>query len=68
MSINWNRQGELTNCITILFVLKDDNSNHLRCMGTPTSFSAMFSKGDNFQDFLFAHLEDEVFQKWGLLL
>ena len=40
----------------------------LRYMGTPPSFSAMFSKGDNFHDFLFAYLEDKVFQKWGLLL
>ena len=35
----------------------------LRCMGTPPSFSTMFSKGDNFCDFLFAYLEDEVFPK-----
>ena len=35
----------------------------LRCMGTPQSFSAMFSKGDNFCEFLFAYLEDEVFSK-----
>ena len=33
-------------------------------MGTPPSFSAMFSKGDNLCDFL----ENEVFPKWGLLL
>ena len=25
----------------------------LRCMGTSLSFSALFSKGDNFRDFLF---------------
>ena len=37
-------------------------------MATPTSVSAMFSKGDNFNDSLFAYLEDEVFPKWGLLL
>ena len=34
-------------------------------MGTP-SFSAMFSKADNFRDFLFAQLEDKVFRKWYL--
>ena len=37
-------------------------------MGVPPSFSAMFSKGDNFRDFLFAYLEDDVFPKWSLLL
>ena len=35
---------------------------HLKMFGhTPIFFSAIFSKGDNFQDFLFAHLEDEIF-------
>ena len=34
-----------------------------RCMGTPQSFSAMFSKGDNCCDFLFVYLDDEVFPK-----
>ena len=37
-------------------------------MGIPTSISALFSKGDNYCDFLFAYLEDEVLSKWGLLL
>ena len=37
-------------------------------MVTPASFSAMCSKGDNFPDFLFAYLQDEVFQKRDLLL
>ena len=37
-------------------------------MGTPPYCSAIFSKGDNFHDFLFAYPEDEVFPKWGLLL
>ena len=37
-------------------------------MGTPPSFSAMFSKGDNFRDFLFAYLEDEILSKLVLLL
>ena len=32
------------------------------------SISAMFSKGDNFPDFLFAYLKKEVIPKWGLLL
>ena len=41
---------------------------YLRCMDTPPSFSTMFSKGDNFHDFLLAYLEDEVFPKWGLCL
>ena len=36
-------------------------------MGTPPFFSAMFSKGDNFCEFL-AYLEDKVFPKWGLLV
>ena len=40
-------------------------STGLRCMGTPPF---MFSKGDNFRDFLFAYLEDGVFQKWILRL
>ena len=43
--------------------------NILRCMmSTSPSFSAMFSKGDNLRDFLFAYLEDKLFPKWGLLL
>ena len=38
-------------------------------MGTPPSFFlAMFLKGDNFRDFLFSFLDDEVLLKWGLLL
>ena len=37
-------------------------------MSTPPSFSAIYSKGDNFCDFLFAYLNDKVFSKWGLLL
>ena len=40
----------------------------LRCMGTPPSFTAMFSKGDNFRDFLLAYLENIVFLKWGPFL
>ena len=40
----------------------------LRCICIQPSFYAMFSKGDNFCDFLFAFLEVEVFPKWGLLL
>ena len=44
------------------------HAKQLRCMGIPPSFFAMFSKGDNFRDFLFAYLEDEIFPKWGLLL
>ena len=30
-------------------------------------FSAIFIIEDNFRDFLFACIEDEVFPKWGLL-
>ena len=37
-------------------------------MGTPPSFSAMLSKGDNFRDFLFAYLEDMAFLNLGLLV
>ena len=44
------------------------HAKQLRGMGTPPSFFAMFSKGDNFRDFLFAYLEEEIFPKWGLLL
>ena len=33
----------------------------LSCMGTPPSFSTMFSKGDNFCNLLFADMEDKVF-------
>ena len=36
--------------------------------GTPSSFSAMFSKGGNFCDFLFSYFEDEVFRKRGSTL
>ena len=31
-------------------------------------FSAIFTKGNKFYDFLFASLEDRVLTKWGLLL
>ena len=33
-------------------------------MGSLLSFSAMFSKGNNFRDFLFAYPENEVFPRW----
>ena len=46
----------------------DEPKVPLRCKDTPPSFSTMFSKGDNFCNFLSAFLEDEVFPKWGLLL
>ena len=45
---------------SILYVL-------LRRMGTPSSFSAMFSKGDNFHDFLFAYMENENFKMGSIL-
>ena len=35
----------------------------LRYMGTPPSFSTMFTKGYNFHDFLFAYLEGKVSPK-----
>ena len=34
-------------------------------MGTPSCNSAIFSKGDNFCDFLFASVDAEQLQKWG---
>ena len=37
-------------------------------MGTPPSFSTLFSKGGNIGDCLFAHLKAEVISKWGLVL
>ena len=37
-------------------------------MATSPSFSVMFSNGDNFHDLLFGYPENEVFQKWDLLL
>ena len=40
----------------------------IRCMCTLPCFPAIFTKGDNFRDFLFAYLEDEIFQKRDLLL
>ena len=42
--------------------------NTIRCMGTPPSFSTMFSKRDNFCDFLFVYLENEVSPKIGSTL
>ena len=39
-----------------------------RCIGIPSYFPAIFTKGNNFCDFLFAFLDDEALQKWGLLL
>ena len=47
---------------------QDVSLRNLRCMATPQSFFAMFSKGDNFRDFLFAYLEDKDFPKGGVLL
>ena len=38
------------------------------CVGTPPSFSSMFSKGDNFHDFLFVDLEDYRYPKMGSTL
>ena len=37
-------------------------------MGTSPFYSAIFMKGDNFYDFLFASLDKVTLSKWGLLL
>ena len=44
------------------------NALSFSCMGTPLSFSAIFAKGNNFYDFLFASLEGEALSKKGLPL
>ena len=36
-------------------------------MGTPTYFSAISAKGNNFHDFLFASLKDKTVQKGSTL-
>ena len=36
----------------------------LRCMGTPPSFSIIFTKGNNFCDFLFVPLADLALPNW----
>ena len=42
---------------------------HIKMYGlTYMFFSAIFSKRDNFSDFLFASLDNETFSKRGLLL
>ena len=64
LSIYSNFKGEAA----WLFTFLPHSGQQLRYMGTSPSFSAMFLKGDNFRDFLFAYLEDKVFPKWGLLL
>ena len=38
--------------------------NKLKCIGIPPSFSAMFSKDNNFCDFLFTSLDDVALPKW----
>ena len=38
---------------------------HLKVLGSPPPLSAMFSKGSNFLDFLFAYLENFFFPNWG---
>ena len=40
----------------------------IRCLNTSTSFSAMFIKGSNFCEFLFASLIDIALSNWGLLI
>ena len=55
---------QLDKLLIIAFLLHTKTDLTLRCLGTSPTFSAMRLKGDNFRDFLFAYLEDEVFQKW----
>ena len=43
-------------------------SGHLKVYEYTSIFSAIFSKGDNFHDVLFAYLEEEIFKRWDLLL
>ena len=38
----------------------------MRCMGKLSSFSAIFTKGNNFCDFLLVSLADEAFPRGGL--
>ena len=40
----------------------------IKCMGMPSWFSTIFTKGNNFCDFLFAFLDNVAFPKLGLLL
>ena len=40
----------------------------LKCMGTPPCLVALFSKGDNFCDFLFPSMANEILSNRGLLL
>ena len=39
-----------------------------RCMGTPPCFFTIFSKGDNFNDFLFASFDNKTLSKWSSFL
>ena len=48
--------------------LKQPRHNTLRCMVTAPFFSANFTNGDNFCDFMFAYLDDRVPLKLDLLL
>ena len=67
LTCSWGVQKSLPSyCQHFLRKISWPSGNILRCMGTPPSFSAMFSKGDNFCDFWFAYLEDEVFPKKGV--
>ena len=40
------------------------NNFLIMCMGKPLYFSAIFTKGTNFYDFLFASVDDETLTKW----
>ena len=41
--------------------------SQLKLMGTPPCIFVIFTKGNNFSDFLFASLADIAFPNWGLL-
>ena len=40
----------------------------LRCMGTPSFFSIIFTKEDNCRNFLFAFLDSKILTKKGLFI
>ena len=55
---------ELTKIIHKYFLLSRAQELHhsclrLRCMGTPPHFSAIFTRGNNYCDFLFASHDDK---------
>ena len=66
--LNLNRLSLMKQFLITLHILCKSKNNLLLCMGSSPSFSALFSKGDNFPDFMCAYLEYKVLLKWGLLL